>query len=389
MNKLTTALTSLLFLGMTTGHAAEANDIKEAEQPDNASIAETGRTNKFKPIVLPFYDPSIKAGVMAVPLYAFYPDDQDTVSDASTIAAPIIITSNGSYIAKLTADIILMEDRVRFTAEGGRTSTNMSLLGSVDTNKEEWSFEGDAYYKLFDDFFLSAGINWMRSRYTADNASEQNLLEQAGFFDEYNDDLGMRVGFKWDTRDQYYYPYSGFVWDTRYETHADWLGNDEDSAYSSLFTDYRYFYSINGDANRIIASKLTGRYLIDAEKAPSSAFTTYGRQGKEVQRGFVMGEYINSNMINLETEYRHRLSNTGNDYLNKSSLIGIAGVGKSFGVDPQTREDVSFGDNDWLGVIGLGYRYNILPYERINIKVDVTLNSDGDVIAYFGVGESI
>ncbi len=42
-----------------------------------------------------------------------------------------------------------------------------------------------------------------------------------------------------------------------------------------------------------------------------------------------------------------------------------------------------------LGVVGIGYRYTVLPYERLNIKVDVTYNSDGETIAYFGFGESI
>ncbi|ACJ31494.1 Conserved hypothetical protein [Shewanella piezotolerans WP3] len=193
---------------------------------------------------------------------------------------------------------------------------------------------------------------------------------------------------QWDTREHFYYPHSGFIWDLKYENHAEWLGNDSDKTYSSIFTDFRHFYSINGNSNRIIATKFVGRYLIDAENAPSSAFSTYGRQGKEVQRGYAIGDYISSNMVNVEVEYRHKFSATGNDYLDKSAMVLIGGVGKSFG-EQLEGNSLDFRDTDLLGVIGVGFRYNILPYERLNIKVDLTYNSDGDTIIYFGFGESI
>ena len=377
-------LTSSLLAASLNGYAEASGSVDNSQ----VSSATEDRVNKFQPIVLPFYDPSIKAGVMAVPLYAFYPNDNDNVSDASTLSLPMILTSNGSYILKLSADLILMEDKVRIVGEGGYTSTNTNLLPGVETNKQDWSFEGDVYYKLFDNFYAGAGIVYERSRFIADNKAQQGQLDAAGFSENFEDDKGVRVGFQWDTRDQYYYPYSGFVWDTKYESHGSWVGNPEDKAYSSLFTDYRYFISLNDNSNNIIATRLVGRYLFDAENAPSSAFSTYGRQGKEVQRGFELGQYTSANMLNLEAEYRHRLSNTGNEYLDKSTIIGIAGVGKSFGTQLD-RTDKSFSDAETLGVFGVGYRYNIMPYERINLKVDLTINTDGDIIAYFGVGETI
>jgi len=137
-----------------------------------------------------------------------------------------------------------------------------------------------------------------------------------------------------------------------------------------------------------VATKLVGRYLLNAEDAPSAAFSTYGRQGKEVQRGFVVGDYIASNMLNYEAEYRYSMSNTGNAILDKSNLIAIAGVGKSFG-EQLNGPEIDFSDSDWLTMVGVGYQYDLMPYERIKARVDVTYNSDGDVIAYFGIGQSI
>lgn len=394
-------VTAMSFLSYTSS----ANEISEVSKVEEVSLeqvtksneviitdeltpeAVSDRTNKFKPIILPFYDPSIKAGINVVPLFAFYPDDEDLISDASTIALPMIYTSNDSYVTKVVGDIILFEDNFRVSFETGFTSTNVQLSG-VDTNKETISFDTDFMFKVAENIFFGVGGKFDSTRYTAKSPEEQAFLESAGFTENYQDDIGYRLSMQWDTREHYYYPHGGFIWDVKYENHSEWLGNDADLAYSSLFTDFRHFYSLDSDNNHIVATKFVARYLMDAENAPSSAFSTYGRQGREVQRGYAFGDYISSNMVNLEVEYRHRFSNTRSAFLDKSSVVAIGGVGKSFG-EQLTGNTQDFRDSDILGVIGVGFRYNILPYERLNLKFDLTYNSDGDLIAYFGFGENI
>ncbi|QQX80553.1 BamA/TamA family outer membrane protein [Shewanella sp. KX20019] len=387
ITKLNTLACSLAAAVISPAYSNEVSNTSANTEVVQEVVINSDRTNKFKPIILPFYDPSIKAGISAIPLFAFYPDENDLVSDASTIAIPLIYTSNDSYIAKVAGDIILFEDNFRLSFETGFTSTNQPLSG-IDSNKETIEFDADFMFKVASDFYLGVGGIYTSTRYTADNPEQQSALEDFGFTGDYQDDIGYRVSMQWDTREHFYYPHSGFIWDLQYENHAEWLGNDTDKTYSSVFTDFRHFYSIGDNSNRIIATKFVARYLIDAENAPSSAFTTYGRQGKEVQRGYAIGDYISSNMVNLEVEYRHKFSATGNDYLDKSAVVLIGGVGKSFGEQLQGNTQ-DFRDSDLLGVIGVGFRYNILPYERLNIKVDLTYNSDGDTIVYFGFGESI
>ncbi|HHC7130498.1 TPA: hypothetical protein ACN37W_004333 [Vibrio parahaemolyticus] len=358
-----------------------------ATDAENAPSLVADRTNKFQPIILPFYDPSIKSGISAIPLFAFYPDDNDLVSDASTIAIPLIYTSNNSYVAKVAGDIILFEDNFRLSFETGFSSTNLNFNGT-EGNKEQIDFDADFMFKVAEDMFVGIGGIYESSRYTAKHSLEQASLESMGFSTDYTSDVGYRLSFQWDTREQFYYPHSGYMWQLNFENHAEWLGNDEDNTYQSLFSDYRHFYSLDEQSHHIIATKLVGRYLFDADKAPSSAFTTYGRQGKEVQRGYAQGDYIASNMLNLELEYRHQFSDSQYDFVNNSAVVAIGGIGKSFGEKLEGYEE-GFRDSDWLGVVGVGYRYTILPYERLNIKVDVTYNSDGETIAYFGFGESI
>lgn len=369
-----------------------ANDINQTESainvvPDTTTVATVDRTNKYRTVVLPFYDPSIKAGVSITPLYAFYPDADDQVSDASTLAFPMIYTTNDSYVAKLSGDIILYEDYFRIAFESGFTSSNLTL-SNIDLNREVKDLTADFLFQVFDDFYVGIGTTYTSTRYTADDSDQQDDLTLVGFNEEYQSDTGYRLIMQWDTREHFYYPYSGFLWKLRYEGHDEWLGNDADSTYSSLFTDYRYFYSIDEDINRIIATKIVGRYLMNAEDAPSSAFSNYGRQGREVQRGYAVGDYVASNMFNVEVEYRHRFTNTGNAIMDKSAAVGIASFGKSFG-EQLTGNTEDFRDSDWLTAIGVGYRYAIMPYERLNLKFDLMYNSDSEVIAYFGFGENI
>ncbi len=388
----TLAAAGLLMSLTGYAHAEDSqSEPAQADNPQQQSVSEADlkaqRTNKFTPIVLPFYDPSIEAGVSAVPLFSFYPDENDLVSDASTIAVPLIYTTNGSYITLLSGDIILKEDSYRFTFETGFKHTNLTL-GGIENSQEAITFDGDAYVKVFDDFYLGLGAVYKTVKNTADNQAEQSQLEEMGYDSEYNSDLGYRLSFIWDTREQYYYPHDGFRWNFAYEDHPDWLGNDEERTYSSLFSDYRYFHSVNDNSNHIIATKFTARYLLDAENAPSSAFSTYGRQGREIQRGYKLGDYVAANMANLEVEYRHKFSGSSSDFVNRSAMVLIGGIGKSFGQQLDGGKE-KFSDADWLGTVGIGYRYTVLPYERLNIKMDLVHNTDGDTIVYFGFGETI
>ncbi|MFW9707613.1 hypothetical protein V3H24_03940 [Vibrio parahaemolyticus] len=211
--------------------------VTAADSDDGLSL-DADRTNKFQPIVLPFYDPSIKSGISAIPLFAFYPDDNDLVSDASTIAVPLIYTSNDSYVAKVAGDIILFEDNFRLSFETGFTSTNLNFNGT-EGNKEQIDFDADFMFKVAEDMFVGGGGIYESSRYTAKRRLEQPSLESMGFSSDYASDVGYRLSFQWDTREQFYYPHSGYMWQLNFEDHAEWLGNDEDSTYQSLFSDYR------------------------------------------------------------------------------------------------------------------------------------------------------
>lgn len=66
---------------------------------------------------------------------------------------------------------------------------------------------------------------------------------------------------------------------------------------------------------------------------------------------------------------------------NRIGFTGILGSGRVFG-------DInSFKNAEWLPMGGVGVRYSILPYERINMRFDATFSKDG-FVWYFAVRES-
>lgn len=374
--------------------------------PSLIASEEATREDQYRFVVMPFYDPSTDAGITVMPIWAFYPDESS--SEASSVSLSLIYTQNDSYIAKLNSDFILMDDTLQVTTEMKYSHTNMtfdvldlsSLQLEAEAAHEELSIDGDVFYKLHDNFFIGLGANIKSTRYLGADDVDDTILFAVDLPSEFKTDIGIRASIKWDSRDHYYYPHNGVMWKLVYEEHAEWMGNNAENTYSSVYGDYRHYYSLDDNEQHVLATKWVGRYLLDAENAPTSAYTTYGRQGREIQRGFVVGDYTASHLANVEAEYRYAFKNTDYQWLDKSILVAIAGAGKVFGeqlvqFDYCRRkwcsefQKTSFSEADTLTAVGFGYRYTILPKERINLKMDVTYNSDREWIAYFGIGESI
>ncbi|WP_394247392.1 hypothetical protein [Vibrio profundi] len=307
-----------------------------------------------------------------MPIYSFYADENSETS--STLSATLTYTRNESYYLKGNTDLLLNNDSIRLVSEFGYSYTKFELLNTIDTIQE--------------DMYLGLGLNYSSNRYTAETRLDRALLRILGFNGEFESDTGGKISFLWDAREHYYYPYHGFLFELSYEDHGAWLGNDKEDTYSSLFSDYRIFYSLSQDDNHILASKWVERYLLDADNAPSSAYTTYGRQGRDVQRGFVVGDYVASHMTNLELEYRYSIQHTSSQVLNNLSIVSLAGVGKVFG-NQVIGPDKSFSESDTLSMIEVGLRYRLMRQERINVRMDITYNNENEVLAYFSLGENI
>ncbi|WP_171757706.1 BamA/TamA family outer membrane protein [Vibrio sp. RE86] len=374
--QLLSAFSALLFSSHTL--AEETTDVS------------TDKESSFKTIAIPFYDPSVGAGASLVPLYSFYSSDEET--SPSTLSATLTYTESQSYSVRGNTDILL--DRFRIVTDFGYNYSNIDVqlleqLKTVATTQKEINFFGDVYYSLTDDLYIGLGINFTANSYIGETNRDRLLLGVSGFTEDYQTDIGLKLSVLFDKREHYYYPYSGYMFEATYEDHAKWLGNDGDKTYSLMTTDYRHYRSLVDENNHILATRWLNRYLFDADNAPASALSTYGRQGRDVQRGFIVGDYVPAaNLTSLEMEYRYTPLNTGNERLDRLTYVALGGIGKSFGRQALGPEK-SFSESDTLSMVGVGLRYRVMRKERINVRMDVTYNNDGDWLAYFSLGENI
>jgi len=348
------------------------------------------KVSHFKTIAIPFYDPSVGAGASLVPIYSFYSNEQE--SNPSTLSATLTYTESQSYSLRGNTDILL--DKFRVVTDFGYNYSNIDVqlleqIQSVTTTQHEINFFGDVYYSLTQDLYVGLGINFTANRYLGESTRDRFLLRIAGFSEEYQSDIGLKLSLLLDKREHYYYPYSGYMFEVTYEDHAKWLGNDDDKTYSLMTTDYRHYRSLVDENNHILATRWLNRYLFDADNAPSSALSTYGRQGRDVQRGFIVGDYVPAaNLTSLEMEYRYTPLNTGYERLDRLTYVALGGIGKSFGRQALGPEK-SFSESETLSMVGVGLRYRVMRQERINVRMDITYNNDGDWLAYFSLGENI
>ena len=354
---------------------------------------EKASESKFKLLAIPFYDPSFETGVSVIPMYSFYVNEEQ--QSPSTVSATFTYTQSGSYNIRGNTDILL--EKFRLVSDFGFNYSDIDVQffdrarHKAETVQEEVNFFGDAYYALSDTLFVGVGVSYQSEKYSGKTQRDTLQLIAANRCLSYCTDIGASVSLLKDTREHYYYPHSGYMLSMTYETHAEWLGNDEDETYSLLDTDARYYYSINDDKNHVIAARWLNRYLLDSDNAPSSALSLYGRQGRDVQRGFIVGDTMPAaNITSVELEYRHQITGTCNKHLDKMTIVALTGAGKSYGrlANPRQKES-NFQEADTLSMVGLGLRYRVLDKERINVRMDVTYNNSQEWLVYFGLGETI
>ncbi|NOH78726.1 BamA/TamA family outer membrane protein [Vibrio sp. RE86] len=362
---------------------ASEDQRKDIEQPIDS---------EFKLIAIPFYDPSIHTGVSVIPMYSFYTYDGQT--SPSTISATLIYTQSDSYSLRGNTDLLL--EKFRLVTDFGFNYSDLDVKffdkarHKASAIQEEINFFGDLYYSFTDTFFMGIGVSYQTEKYSGKTYRDRVQLLAANRCLSYCSDIGASISLLIDTREHYYYPHGGYMFSITYEGHQEWMGNDSDATYSLLDSDLRYYHSINDKNNQFLAARWLNRYLLDSEHAPSSALSLYGRQGRDLQRGFIVGNTMpTANITSLEVEYRYSIEESGYEHIDRLTLVTLTGVGKAYGrlANPLQKEQ-NFSDADTLAMVGAGLRYRVLDDERINIRMDVTYNNSDEWLVYFGLGES-
>jgi hypothetical protein len=331
---------------------------------------------KFRFIPTPFYDASIEWGITFIPLLTFHFSRHDTISPPSMAAAPFMLSTNGSRFGGIVSKMNFNEDNWRTEIFMGKGNINQLLffegLGEANVEKRLLFIDINGKRRIWNRLYGGLGYTFNKTNYFGRDEESQEILDIAGFESQLGNH-GIKYIALFDNRDNIFYPYKGLSAEFRLEQYFS--SPDGDDAYLANIIDARHFIPVAGTKTNIIAWRFFGRFLTGNPTQENYSF--YGREGQEVQRGYEVGTYIDKNMVVLEAEYRRETSLLKG----KLGFAAFSSMGKVFG------DYNSFSSAELLPAVGFGTRYRILPYERMNVRLDFSWGKDG-FAWYFSVGEA-
>lgn len=386
------SLLLMLTIVFTIGFANAQTKSKDSANSEESGMkqfndAEERKGVKLKIIPGPMYDPSIKFGIFVAPMMTYYPTKNDMISPASVASVYAMFTTNKSFLFGFNNEWYLKEDtwRLRFRAGGGGLNKDLTLYDifpdgtldksnttEADSKQKVFQFDSFVMRKVVPNLYAGAGFNYKKISFEGNDERADSLISANGLGDS-SGNGGVVYKLEYDTRDNIMYPYSGYY--LGYSGYQYFKSNGKENAYFNNAIQALGFWSLTANNRHIIASKVYA-YVLTGDPETSN-YAYYGRVNGDVQRGYQSGRRVDKNALNIEVEYRWTTPLLDD----KIRFVGLLGDGKVFG------EYSDFTDAEWLPVVGLGVRYAVLPYERINIRFDVTYSKD-DFIWYFGIREA-
>lgn len=181
--------------------------------------------------------------------------------------------------------------------------------------------------------------------------------------------IGFGPYFRFDTRDNIFFPGKGKYLETKFLYYPDALGNDY--TYTSLFIDARRYFSIVNRKN-IIAFQASGHFNSN-QAQPFYKLNSIGRHDK--LRGILEERYIDKKAVYLQAEYRRFL-------FWRFSGTAFIGTGK---VSEQL-SSINF--IDLKAVFGGGIRYKVFRNNDLHIRSDIGICTNKKIAFYIQIGEA-
>ena len=351
----------------------ETQQEEASENPQEKTTKEKRGSLVAAPI--PISSPAIGSGVVLAGGYIFAPRKSDKISQPSTIAGAVLITDNGSRAWGLGGEFYLKQDTYHITTIYFRGNINYDFYGTGTASGDAGQklplkqtgelFLGDFLYRLR--WKLSVGPRFLtgNSNIVLRSENENGVAPPP--------DIGIQtrlsaLGFhaNRDTRPNRFYPEKGTLFDFTSMFFSDALGSKY-SFESYRFT-FNYYHSLG--TKQVLAYNLFN--CATAGNAPFYGQCIFGTNNE--LRGYVAGQYIDTNMIATQLEYRRTLPW-------RLGMVAFVGVGE---VAPGLSE--MQGDH-LLPAGGGGLRFKISQKYKLNIRVDFAQGKDGHTFS-MGIGEA-
>lgn len=307
-------------------------------------------------------------GVMANAYYKV--NFNDSISPSSSTGVFGMYTTNQTSFLAVFQRLYLNEDAWRMMLAFGTGNINSQYwqefpIGGGDFigfgTRAQFAM-GQVEHKVFNNLYVGINATFIQSKTTF---NFPDFFPDSLKYDKRNmNNLGFQVNY--DKRDHQINPYKGFNIKLKGNFFREWMKSDND--FNKLRFTYNQYFTLKNEKN-ILATRFNA--VISTGDVP---FQGQNVVGQDDIRGYSSGRYRNDQVYAAQAEYRWRF----HDKFGMVGFIGVASAVKHF-------DDIF--NSELLPGTGAGFRYLMIPKERINIGVDFA-KGKGDWGIYFRIGEA-
>ncbi|MDA3899131.1 MAG: BamA/TamA family outer membrane protein [Spirochaetes bacterium] len=218
---------------------------------------------------------------------------------------------------------------------------------------------------------------YLYKSYRVHDYTENGYLENSSISGMKNSTVSAPgISVAYDSRDSSFYPTRGIVTELTMLANSPLVGASESSLRAELDT-ATYFNLHNG---RYVLG-FHGKGIFQSGDVTYQLYEGIG--GDKIVRGYLKDRYKGRNMYAVQSEIRFPFAFFDDiNYLDRLSGVAFAGAGSV--------ADDTFGltSSELHYAAGLGLRYSLNQREKINLRIDFTLNRDGNSEFYFQIMEA-
>lgn len=332
--------------------------------------ADTLKKVRFAAIPMVNYNPSFGVIVGAMGNAYYKLNASDTISPSSSTGLFGMFTTNGTYFTSAFQQFYLRKDNWRIMLAAGLGKLNfqywqeLPVIGGqfIGFGTEATFMMAKIERKVFKKLYAGIQGTYTKAKTEFD---VPDFVPDSLRFDERNmNNLGYQ--FNYDMREHQMNPRGGYNIVFKNSFYREWINSGNN--FEKFELTYNHYYKVKNERNilafRVHAAISTGDVPFQGQNVV----------GNDDIRGYSAGKYRNNEVYAIQTEYRW-------SFYKKLGMVGFLGIASAV---------EKIGDiptSEVLPGIGVGFRYMMIPKERINVGVDVATGKD-DWGLYFRIGES-
>ncbi len=330
----------------------------QQSKPDSTQAKRTGWTGY--PFI--FYTPETKTGGGGAINYFFREAGSAVNARPSTLVPVFVYTQRQQISSTLMSDVYWKQEQNHFVGMLSYANWPNQFYGignNTSNEAEDFTqrvFVLDLRYlrQMWRGMYAGVQYLFLNSKLTETEAGGK-LASRDILGSEAGTASGVGAIVNWDTRDNIFYASSGSYYQLSARLFHDRLSSDFD--FTNYQIDLRQYFSLA--SSHVLA--VQGYMNVINGDPPFYMMSTLG--GQNLMRGLYEGRYRDRNVIAAQVEYRLPVWRR----IGAAAFAGLGEVAPKIG---------GFELKNFKHTAGLGLRYQLVPAEKINLRMDFGWSKD-------------